>query len=180
MHFSSLPALTEAILSGDSRVAVLRALLASNVDLILKKIEEVFVDCSFYPEDDPMGDVEDVTVDEATITDFNVIAVGECECRIAFDACIAYSASVSFDDPDSLVGDSEDGYFALRRLSGTVSDLTEMSGVAKLSLGTDDQDVRQVVRLEFDRDDVCVSGSPDDGWRDDWSDDSSEGDNLEG
>jgi hypothetical protein len=170
MHFSSLPALTEAILSGDTRVAALRSLLGSNLDPIVKKIKEAFPDCSFYPEDDPMGDVEDVTVDEVAILDFNVIAVGECESRIAFDARVSYSASVSLDDPDSLVGDSEDGYFALRRLSGTVSDSTEMSGVAKLLLEAADRSVLEVVHLEFDGNDVCVSGAPDDGWRDNSSD----------
>ena len=179
MHFSSLPALTEAILSGDTRVAALRTLLGSNLDPIVKKIEEAFLDCSFYPEDDPMGDVEDVAVNDAAVVDFNVIAVGECECRIAFEVRISYSASVSLDDPDSLVGDSEDGYFALRRLSGTVSDSTELSGVAKLLLEAGDKSVVEVVRLEFDRHDVCVSGAPDDGWRGDSSDDYSDEDDLE-
>lgn len=174
MHFSSLPALTEAILSGDARVAALRTLLDSNLDPIVKRIEAAFPDCSFYPEDDPMGDVEDVAVHDVTVVDFNLIAVGECEFRIAFEAEISYSASVSFDDPDSLVGDSEDGYFALRRLSGTVSESTDMSGVAKLLLDAGDKNVVGVVRLEFDRNDVCVSGPPDDGWRDDSPDDRDE------
>lgn len=179
MHFSSLAALTEAILSADKRVPALRTLVASNPSSLAQKISEAFLDCSFYPEDDPMGDVEDVTVDEVDVTDFNVIALGETEYSVAFDARIAYSASVSFDDPDSLIGDSEDGYFAYRRLSGTVSDASEMSGVAKALLHGDDPSVIEVVRLQFDTQDVTVSGSPDEGWSDDSSDDSAGDDHWE-
>jgi hypothetical protein len=178
MHFSSLPALTEAILSGDTRVAALRTLLGSNLDRIERKIEETFPDCSFYPEDDPMGDVADVDIHDVAVLDFNVIALGECECRIAFDARISYSASVTVDDPDSVVGDSEDGYFAWRRLSGTVSNSIEMSGISKLHLEPGDKSVVEVVRLEFDRDDVCVAGPPDDGWKDDSPDDYSDEDDV--
>jgi hypothetical protein len=171
LHFSSLAALTEAILSVDTSVASLKSLLNSDLGPIAKGIEEGFTDCSFYPEDDPMGDVEDVVVDQVEVTGFNVIALGECECKIAFDARVSYSASVSFDDPDSLVGDSEDGYFALRRLSGTVSDSSEMSGVCKLQLDAALGNVLGVIRLEFDDADVRVTGRPDNGWSDDWEDD---------
>jgi hypothetical protein len=171
LYFSSLSALTEAILSVDTSVAALKALLNSDVAPIAKGIEEGFTDCSFYPEHDPMGDVEDVTVNEVEVTAFNVIALGECECKIAFEARVSYSASVSFDDPDSLVGDSEDGYFALRRLSGTVSDSSEMSGVSKLKLDAAGQNILGVIRLEFDDDNVCVAGIPENGWSDDWADD---------
>jgi hypothetical protein len=176
MHFSSLAALTETILSADERVPALRALLGSNPPSLAKKISEAFPDCSFYPEDDPMGDVEDVTVGEVEVTDFNVIAFGETEYSVAFEARIPYSASVSFDDPDSLIGDSEDGYFAFRRLSGTVSDEAEMSGVAKLLLNSSDAGEVEVVRLEFDTYDVTVSGSPDEGWSDDSSDEDADED----
>jgi hypothetical protein len=98
-------------------------------------------------------------------------ALGECECKVAFDARVSYSASVSFDDPNSLVGDSEDGYFALRRLSGTVSDSSEISGVTKLKLDAAGENVLGVIRLEFDDDNVCVTGIPENGWSDDWEDD---------
>ena len=171
LHFSSLPALTEAILSVDTRVAALKALLNSNVGPIATGIGEAFTDSSFFPEDDPLGDVEDVAVDQVEVTGFNVIALGECECKIAFDARVSYSASVSFDDPDSLVGDSEDGYFALRRLSGTVSNSSEMSGVIKLKLDAPGENVLGVIRLEFDDNNVCVTGIPESGWSDDWEDD---------
>jgi len=175
LHFSSLPALTEAILSVDARVAALKPLVASDLGVIGKSIEEAFTDCSFYPEDDPLGEVEDVAVDQVEVGSFNVIALGERECKIAFDATVSYSASVSFDDPDSLVGDSEDGYFALRRLSGTVSDSVEMSGVAKLTLNEAGEQLLTVIRLEFDNEDISVNGRPENGWNDDWRDDTNAG-----
>lgn len=172
LHFSSLPALTEAMLSADKRIASLKALLKTDVSPIAKGIEEAFAECAFYPEEDPQGDVEDVSVDEVDVLDLNVVSLGDGECKIAFEARVAYSASVTYDDPDSVVGDSEDGYFALRRRSGSVSDSTEMSGVAKLMLDAGGEKVCGVARLEFDDDDVCVTEIPpvehDD---DDWSED---------
>ena len=77
----------------------------------------------------------------------------EGECKIAFDARVSYSASVSFDDPDSLVSDS-----------------SEMSGVTKLKLDAAGENVLGVIRLEFDDDNVCVTGIPENGWSDDWED----------
>jgi len=160
-YFPSLAAITEAILRPDERITEIKEVLRSEVSKLAEPIKVGFTELSFYPEEDTDGEVHDVSVENVEITDLKVVSMGDHECTVAFDATVSYSAYVSYDDPDSLVVDSSEGvYVHMRKKKGTVSDLSEISGVSKLRFNSSWHAVEDIISLRFDDDEVCVVESP--------------------
>lgn len=152
LFFPSLAALTESFLSEETRIESLKALIKEKETIIVKAIEDGFPELSFYPEEEPGGDVEDVTVDDVEFSDLRVVAIGDYEVTIVFIACINYSAFVSY---------SYREYGAKIKKKGTIYDWEEIGGTAKLTLNKSWHDIVEISRLEFENDDVCVRREPD-------------------
>ncbi len=160
LYFPSLPALTEALLSADRRVAQVKEVIESNPTLIVEKIKEDFPWLGFYHEIDE-ADIEDVEVDDVTIGNVRIIHIGGNEVAIAFEATVDYSAYVRADDHSTAsIDSSEDWYMVLQEYRGTVQDQTDISGIAKYSVSPDWKTVDKVVMFEIHEDDICVEEVP--------------------
>lgn len=159
LHFESLAAITEALISESGTIEKIKATLEVSNETLTETIEGGFVGLSFYPEEDPNGEVQDVTVDEVEVLEARVIALGHHEASIAFEASVGFSAFVSYDDPDTVFGNEED-FPMVARLRGCVSDYCSVSGMAKLRFSDDWSSIVQVILLEFDKEEICVSGRP--------------------
>ena len=161
LYFPSLPAITEALLSPDKHVEEIKKLLESDPSLIVERVKEDFSSLGFYHVEDYEADIEDVEVDEVSITDVKVVHIGENEVTLAFDASVDYSAHVRMDDHSTAsIDSSENFYLVLQEFRGTVNDSTDVSGVVKFSVIADWKRINEIIRLEFQEDNVAVSEIP--------------------
>lgn len=160
LYFPSLPALTEALLSADTRVAQVKEVIENDPTLIVEKIKEDFPLLGFYHEIDEAY-IEDVEVDDVTNGKVRIIHIGGNEVAIAFEATVDYSAYVTADDHSTAsIDSSEDWYMVWQEYRGTVQDQTEISGIAKCSVSPDWKTVEEVVMFEIQEDDICVEEVP--------------------
>jgi hypothetical protein len=160
--FPDLPTLTESIIAAtQAQIANIKAALAANPAKLKDAIGEDFADRMFYPEEDPDGDVSDVTVKSIKLSDVRLIELDEDYCTIAFNAEVEFLAFVSYDDPDTMVIDSsEDFRMALYTRAGTVTDTIEISASATLEFDDDWKIVVSVSDLEMEKVDFCVKTRP--------------------
>jgi hypothetical protein len=125
MYFQSLPVLTELLLSEeDGRIATFRAVLDSCIDKIAEAAYEATIDLSFYHSND-YSNIEDSEVSDLNIADMRIVALGEHECTIAFDAVIEVRHRVEWSEP------GPDGETDHQR--ETVINNYDVSGTAKVS-----------------------------------------------
>jgi len=165
LYFPSLPALTEALLSADTRVAQVKEVIENDPNLIVEKIKEDFQWLGFYHEIDE-ADIEDVEVDDVTIDKVRIIHIGGNEVAIAFEATVDYSAYVRADDHSTAsIDSSEDWYMVWEEYRGTVQDQAEISGIAKCSVSPDWKTVEKVVMFEIQEDDIYVEEVPEETYR---------------
>lgn len=161
-YFPDLPALTETIIAATkAQIAAIKAALAANPAEVIKAIEEDFTDRGFYPEEDPEGEVSDVTVKSVNLSDVRLIDLEEESCTIAFNAEVEFSAFVSYDDPDTMVIDSsEDFRMALLTRAGTVTDTIEISATVTLEFDDDWKNIISVSDLDMEKQEYCVKTRP--------------------
>jgi hypothetical protein len=162
LHYPSLPAITEALLSGDARVEKAKNLLEANKDVVASAIGEQFPLLGFYPEAEPRGDVEDVEVEKVDSLELHVVGLGDAECSVAFEAEVHYSAYVSYGDPATAIVDSSEGiYFPIAQRKGTVTDFALITGVAKLNVSSKWDVIERIGLVIFDESEVAVDAEPD-------------------
>jgi len=161
LYFPSLPALTEALLSADTRVAQVKEIIERNSTFIMKKIEEEFPGLGFYHEAGE-ADIEDIEVEEVKIDQVKVIHIGGNEVVTAFEATVNYSAYVRMDDHSTAsIDSSENFYMVLQEYRGTVYDYTAISGITKCSVSSDWKTIKEVITFEIHEDDISVEEIPD-------------------
>lgn len=161
LYFPDLPALTEALLDEAAKAAAIKAAIAANPALIIACIRDAFPELAFYPEEDLEGDVEDVEVQSADLSNIRVISIKPDHCTVAFDADVEFSAYVSYDDPDTMVIDSsEDFRMALYTRAGTVTETTFLSATIYLEFDEAWKSIISAYDLEFDKQTVTIETRP--------------------
>jgi hypothetical protein len=83
LYFPSLAAITEALLASDQLIAEIKKVVGVEASKLIAGIKEDFVELSFYPDEDPEGEVEDVDVQDVEIDDLKVVSLGHHECTVA-------------------------------------------------------------------------------------------------
>lgn len=162
VSFDSISAYTQALIESDSHVKDVQTLLSKDVSVINNAVAKEFGNLMFYPGGDTEGDgtVEDVESNSVSIKNPKVIALGDKQCTVAFDASVKYSAYVKYDSTAE-VGDGESHWIVPIKREGCVTDNAEISGVIKIHISDDWKDVAGVDLLSIDEDDIEVSAEPD-------------------
>jgi hypothetical protein len=159
MYFQSLPVLTELLLSAeDSRIATFRAVLDGSSDKLTEAAYEATIDLSFYHNGD-YSHIEDSEIRALNIADVRIVALGEHECTVAFDAVIDVRHRVEWSEP------GPDGEEDRRR--ETVTNDYDLSGTAKISFDATTNQVAGIPYVAFDSDEVETKDIPPlwDRWR---------------
>lgn len=153
-HFSSLPRLTEILLTPTARIQELRSVVETSMGEIEAAVRDEAQGLEF---EHAMSEYEVLSADvlSANITDFNVVALGDGECTIAFDADIEFETKLSWREWGQLTEDAE-------QFDGSFIETTDLSGSAKLVLGPND--AVTVRRADLDKFAVRVSEVPQVGW----------------
>jgi hypothetical protein len=142
LYFPSLPRLTELYLSdADHRVAQIRTAIDGKIALLEAAVlEEVgHVGISHVDERFEVGDVD---FEGAEISDHSIVALGDRDCTITFDAVVGVRVRLSWDEAWD-----EDGPVRER---GTIADTLAFSGTAKVVLGDEGAEVTSVPVVEVD------------------------------
>jgi hypothetical protein len=161
LHYPTLPAFTEALLGSDTRLAKIKELVNEGSEVLVKAIREEFPELHFYPEEEPTGDVEDVEIEEVTFNELRVVAIGNLEVTVAFEARVNYTAYVQYDDSSSAIIDSSEGiYIPLRKRKGTVADWNEISGSAKIAVNSNWTQLEDITYFNIDDTDIVVTERP--------------------
>lgn len=159
VSFASIPALVDALVDEQGRI---KKLIEDNKRWLIDAISDAFPNVGFYTREDPFGDVEDVHVEDVTLTDVNTLELGDTEATCAFVARIDYSAYISFRDPESTYRDSDDGSIhTVWWRAGKVHDSVLLEGVATVSLAQDWSAIEDVSEIVFETNEVAVDGYPD-------------------
>jgi PIN domain len=161
VYFPSLPAFTEALLSNDKRVGLVKGIFERDKTLLETAIGKEFQELPFYPVQEQDGEVEDVQISSVQFEDIRVVAIGAKECTVTFEADINFTAHVQFDDPSTAVIDSSEGIFMpLHRFSGTVADRANITGTAKMHLKEDWSDVEEVTLVQLNETEIGIEEIP--------------------
>jgi hypothetical protein len=155
LYFNSLPAFTEAILSGDQRLSALKTALEADAEKIVEAITNEFSGHTFEYEEIPSLSVGDVNVDEVDIKEFRIIALGENECTISFEAKVAYSSWIEYEEDI----ENYEGYSHTIKREGWVEDWTEVSGTAKFRVSDSWTSLIEEVWVKFDHPKVFITES---------------------
>jgi len=146
LHFPSLPAYTEAILSKDTRLEETRLLLTKNEDAIVEHFCEAFCELGFYLEVPGESELEEVDVTELDLPELRIVALGKAECTVAFDAHVSFKARFSCYDPETYES----------RGSCTAEDSTSITGVAKVRFTDAWDEIDEVFSVKLDKEDIGV------------------------
>lgn len=161
VYFPSLPAFTEALLSNDKRVGLVKSIFERDSSFLTAAIGEKFEELPFYPAEERDGEVEDVQISAVELEDVHVVAIGDKECTVSFEAKVDFSAHVQFDDASTAVVDSSEGIFMpLHRFSGTVKDVACVTGTAKMHVKEDWSEVEDVALVQFTEDEIAINEMP--------------------
>ena len=143
LHFPSLPAYTEGILSKDTRLEEARLLLTKNEDTIVEHLCEAFRELGFYLEVPGEYELEEVDVIALDLSDLRIVALGKAECTVAFDAYVSFKAQFFSDDPETY-----GGY--------TAEDSTSVSGVAKVRFTKGWDEIDEVFLVKLDKEEIGI------------------------
>ena len=165
LYFPDLPALTEAFLIEAVETAAIKdaikAAISANPAIIIACIREAFPNFTFYPAEDLDGDVEDVEVQTANLSNVRVISITPDHCTVAFDADVEFSAYVSYDDPDTMIIDSsEDFRMALYTRAGKVTDAACLSATLYLDFDEEWKSILSAYDLECEDQTITIEARP--------------------
>ncbi len=153
LHFSSLPALIELLLSADKAVAAMRSLVLADQDHLELAIAEDADSLTFYHNDPKYKEIDDVEIEYATAEDVRIVGLGDCDCTVTFDAIIHYSVKLRWTEYWGYEGESSDD-------SGSVNDYAPISGTAKLHIKSDRSGIESVTFVELDEAEIEITKNP--------------------
>ena len=153
LHFSSLPELTQLLLSETEEISSFVEALERNEDTITLAIVEEVKESSLRHADERVSvigyDVEDVN-----LLDLSVLAVGENECTFAFGAKVRCAVDCEWDEIEDY---GDDVRYVTER--GLVFEHLEVTGIAKLLLSPDGAE-DDITALRSDEDRYVIRNDP--------------------
>lgn len=159
LPFESIAAFTQTLIQSDERVKIIQQMVEKDKGLLEKAIAEEFPSLSFYPSECEVGDVSDVEVEEVSVKDFMVIAVGDKHCTLAVNSIVSYSAYLDYEIVDEI---AEGDYW--REITvhkqGFVDDEAYITGVVKLHIAENWEAIGGVDLVALDNDDIEVVSEP--------------------
>jgi hypothetical protein len=161
-YYPSITSYLDASLSSDARIEKLKSLgQKQGFPGLTRYVTEGFPELGFVHFEDDNADVQDIVAKEVEVDQIRILHVGEKECLFIVNATVRFTATVSMDDPDSMVHDSSEGiHFALHRLGGEVEDSGGVKVAVKCKISDDWSKIEEIVGFKFITDLIEVSERP--------------------
>jgi len=152
LHFQSLPRLTELLLSEEDSLAKYHIAIEAKLDELSTAIMEQMEIVHFYHADRSF-EIRDTDLSFPTVQEINVVAIGDNECTITFEA--------EFDSEHELewVEDNgpDDYPDTIRR---HVSETFSLAGSAKMRFDPKTNEMAEITYVSIDDEEFCVSRTP--------------------
>jgi hypothetical protein len=150
LYFSSLPSLTEVLLSDDARVEKYRIALEAG----RKTLEEAIKDQAsalMVQHVEQEFDIRNVAARGVEIAEVSIVGLGDNECTVAFTASIQLEVELAWEERSD-----DDAEYVVR----DVDDSVDVSGMAKVRYNVGTDSVDSVTYIHFDDEDVEISQTP--------------------
>ena len=153
LHFGSLPALTERLLSETQAIDVIRDVVQGDKSLLKEAIGEAAETIGYYHQDEKYKDIDQVDFEGVETDEIRVVGLGDLDCTVTFDAQIYFRARLRWTEQSPYDGESRDH-------SERVRDHALISGTAKLKIKSDRAGIERVSFIELDQAEVEVTSEP--------------------
>lgn len=153
LHFPSLPALTELLLSADDAVKEIRGLVSANQELLDEPIAEEVNQLYFYHSDSKYSEVDWIDISSAYAEEIRIVGIGDNECTVRFDGVIEFSAKLKWKEQSMYDGE-------LNYETGRVADHAFITGIAKLRIKKDRSGIEDVIMVELDQSEIEINREP--------------------
>lgn len=152
LYFSSLPKLTESLLSQEFNFEPIRNSILEKTELLLDAIWDQIGAIGFYSDDSEI-ELKNSEVEEIDLGEFRIVGIGDSECIVVFDARL--------EAKHTLTSTMLEGEYADEPYRETVSlrQSAPISGTLKIQIASSDRHVMSVSFIELDQDEVRVEAS---------------------
>jgi hypothetical protein len=133
-------------------LAKLRAVLDSSIDKIAEEAYEASIYLTFYGDND-YSEIIDSEISDLSITDMRIVALGEHECTVAFDAVVRAAHQVRWFEPSGPEGEME-------QTGETVKRDYDVSGTAKVSLDAKTNALLDVPSVTLNEEEIEAGDMP--------------------
>ncbi len=151
LYFSNLPRLTELLLADEDRISSLRGAVLADIALVEGHLADKASELSYYHFDSDY-EVLDSHFSSAEVKDIRIVALGDHECTIAFEAEVEAEHRLRWPEQDY---DDEYVYE-----TASVLETASVGGTAKVTLDAKTRHISAVAYLELEDDDVEVTEMP--------------------
>jgi PIN domain len=152
LYFQSLPRLTELLLSTEDGVDKYHAAIDAKADELSDVIREQMGDLSFYHEDRRF-EIRDTSLQYPSVREINIVAVGDNECTITFEAEFEAEHELEWEEFNGL-----DEY--PERVRRYVSESFNLTGTAKLRFDPKTTEMVEITYATIDDEEFGVSSTP--------------------
>jgi hypothetical protein len=156
LHFASLPRLTERLVTGDDKLETLREAILGDLSALDDAVRDEAAGNLTYYHADRRYEIEESDFETLDITDARIVALGQRQATVAFEATIEVSHKLRWQEQVY-----DDDY---RWESATCVESGPVSGTAKVELDTNTQAISSVTYLELDQTELEVTETPRHRW----------------
>lgn len=152
LYFQSLPRLTELLLSAEDGLAKYHAAIEAKIGDLSDVIREQMDDLSFYHQDRHF-EIRDTNVHHPSVHEINVVAIGDNECTITFEAEFESEHELEWEEyngPDEYPD----------RVRRHVSESFNLTGTAKIRFDPKTSDMVEITYATIDDQEFGVSTTP--------------------
>lgn len=149
LYFPSLSAYLQVLQGESERVNLVQKWFKDNPDSFYDWVADAFSEISFEIEEGWNGELTDPEVDEVNISDFYVVAVGDKECTVSFEAEIIFSISADYEDENDYEYDY-DGPIGHPRRQEIINSYDYSTVLAKVKLDEELSMVKEIAFLDLD------------------------------
>ena len=168
MHFASLPALLELLLADDKRLDQTLAVIDSATSQLLDAVQDAVGSVPIHHVERAFNeDVEAANIDEVTLSNVRVVALGDQDCTVAFDANVDFTATLHWieqveEHARRFYYADEPPYLPEHRClrSKDVSDYNELTGTAKLRFDHGCTKLERVTLVDFGDEELYMTALP--------------------
>lgn len=152
LYFKSLPSLTELLLAEPDRVEALRASIVKDMSVLEASLFNEADGLEYYHNDSDYT-VRQSKVHGASITDVRIVALGDGECTLTFEADLEAEHLLKWTEWDQEREEPED-------FQEWLLETTPITGTAKVSLDASAHTIKEVTSMHTDIAEIEVTENP--------------------
>ena len=154
-YFESLQQFTELLLSDENEIQEIRKSILEDTSTLETGIIDKILDIYFFHADNNIEIIESEPTGYIDFTDLRIVAIGNNECTLTFEAEIELEHYLSRNEWDYELEE-------LVTLKGHTPEISIITGTAKILIEPDSHKIQKINILTIDDDSIEIDGEPKD------------------